>query len=317
MASKQQHLIERAAARLAETQVTAFQPPRPRPSPEPRRAMPLDLPIDLQPPRVVVDDEALGETAARVAAQPASAPGVTEERQIEPARLAKAGLIRDPDSRVSEEFRIVQNRVLRQSFGDASAISSGVKNIVMITSALKGEGKSFVSLNLAGEIARQGDRRVLLIDVDPKPNSLSRILGVASARGLLDLTRDVRLDVTEIIIPTAAEGLDIAPLGKIDGRRGEVLASRRMGQIMEEIGRRPAAWGSGGWGLDHYALHGWAGNLYRQCPFNADKPSLRSRYWFVSRCLHYRRKCPVQRHTELFTDNPTVCLNTESEFYRP
>ena len=240
MASKQQHLIERAAARLAETQVTAFQTPRPRPSPEPRRAMPLDLPVDLQPPRVVVDDEALGETAARVAAQPASAPGVTEERQIEPARLAKAGLIREPDSRVSEEFRIVQNRVLRQSFGDASAISSGVKNIVMITSALKGEGKSFVSLNLAGEIARQGDRRVLLIDVDPKPNSLSRILGVASARGLLDLARDVRLDVTEIIIPTAAEGLDIAPVGQNDGRSGEVFASRRMGQIIEEIGRRYA-----------------------------------------------------------------------------
>ena len=240
MASKQQHLIERAAARLAETQVTVFQPPRPGPSPEPRRAMPLDVPVDLQPPRVVVDDEALGETAARVAAQPASAPGVTEERQIEPARLAKAGLIREPDSRVSEEFRIVQNRVLRQSFGDASTISSGVKNIVMITSALKGEGKSFVSLNLAGEIARQGDRRVLLIDVDPKPNSLSRILGAASARGLLDLARDVRLDVTEIIIPTAAEGLDIAPVGQNDGRSGEVFASRRMGQIIEEIGRRYA-----------------------------------------------------------------------------
>src|SRR5437764_5648631 len=233
MASKQQLLIERAAARLAETQVAAFQPPRPRPSPEPRRAMPLDLPVDLQPPRVVVDDEALGETAV-------SAPGVTEERQIEPARLAKAGLIREPDSRVSEEFRIVQNRVLRQSFGDASAISSGVKNIVMITSALKGEGKSFVSLNLAGEIARQGDRRVLLIDVDPKPDSLSRILGVASARGLLDLARDVRLDVTEIVIPTAAEGLDIAPVGQNDGRSGEVFASRRMGQIIEEIGRRYA-----------------------------------------------------------------------------
>jgi protein-tyrosine kinase len=235
MASNQQHLIERAAARLAETQVTAFQSPRPRPSPEPRRAIPLDLPS-----RVVVDDEPLDEAAARVAAEPISTPSVADERQIEPARLAKAGLIRDPASRVSEEFRIVQNRVLRQSFGDASATSSGVQNIVMITSALKGEGKSFVSLNLAGEIARQGDRRVLLLDVDPKPDSLSRILGVESAPGLLELARDVKLDIADIIIPTAAEGLDIAPVGQNDGRSGEVLASPRMGQIIQEIGRRYA-----------------------------------------------------------------------------
>src|SRR5690349_4910582 len=143
MASKQQHLIERAAARLAETQVTAFQSPRPRPSPERGRAMPLDIP-DLQPSRVVVDEERLGETAARLAPQPVNEPGVTEEGQIEIARLAKAGLIRDPESRVSEEFRIVQNRVLRQSFDDTSSTSSGVMNIVMITSAVKGEGKSFV-----------------------------------------------------------------------------------------------------------------------------------------------------------------------------
>src|SRR5438105_11198671 len=146
MASKQQHLIERAAARLAETQVTAFQPPRPRPSPEPRRAMPLDLPVDLQPPKVVVDDEALGETAARVAAQPASAPGVTEERQIEPARLAKAGLIREPDSRVSEEVRIVQNRLLRQSFGDDCSLSYGVASIDMIQIAMYDDVPGSVSL---------------------------------------------------------------------------------------------------------------------------------------------------------------------------
>jgi exopolysaccharide/PEP-CTERM locus tyrosine autokinase len=187
----------------------------------------------------VGDNERLDEAASHIAAQPISAPGVAENgHAIESARLARAGLIREPDSRASEEFRIVQNRVLRQSFGNANAASSGVQNIVMITSALKGEGKSFVSLNLAGEIARQGDRRVLLLDVDPKPNSLSRILGVATARGLLDLARDVRLDIADIIIPTAAEGLDIAPVGQSDGRSGEVFASRRMGQIIEEIGRR-------------------------------------------------------------------------------
>ena len=152
MESKQSHLIERAAARLAETQAVL-----------PQSTFVLDMPSRIARDAPAAQSSAQPETALGIAAANGRAP------QIDAASLAKAGLIRQSNSRVAEELRIIQNRVLRQSFRD-NAAASGSANLVMITSALKGEGKTFISINLAGEIARHGDRRVLLVDTDAKPD---------------------------------------------------------------------------------------------------------------------------------------------------
>jgi protein-tyrosine kinase len=220
--SKQSHLIERAAARLAETQAVL-----------PQSTFVLDMPSRIARDAPAAQSSAQPETALGIAAANGRAP------QIDAASLAKAGLIRQSNSRVAEELRIIQNRVLRQSFRDNGA-AAGSASLVMITSALKGEGKTFISINLAGEIARQGDRRVLLVDTDAKPDSLSRKLGRSSARGLVDLACDIGLQVDDVIIPTEAKGLDVLPFGRNDARRGEILASRRMGEVIEEIGHRYA-----------------------------------------------------------------------------
>jgi protein-tyrosine kinase len=216
---KQSHLIERAAARLAQPQALQSK---------------VALGVRAHTQRDVPD------TRSSVAAEAEISAAGRNERapQIDSVCLAKAGLILQQHSRVAEEFRIIQNRVLRQSFGDHGVAASEGSNLVMITSALKGEGKSFISINLAGEVARQGDRRVLLVDTDPKPDRLSQILGVGAARGLLDLGRDIGLEVADVMVPTAADNLDVLPFGISDRRSGEVFASRRMGEVIEEIGRR-------------------------------------------------------------------------------
>ncbi len=67
-------------------------------------------------------------------------------------------------SRISEEFRLVQRQILRAAFGPGA--EPGFSNLLMVTSARPGEGKSFTSVNLAGSIARQGDHHVLLVDAD-------------------------------------------------------------------------------------------------------------------------------------------------------
>jgi protein-tyrosine kinase len=221
MEDKHSHLIERAAARLSQTSATP--PARAKLAQGPNKPMERDLSAPVREPDVNVTK--------------------TDQRPppIASDALLSAGFVRDSDSRVAEEFRIIQNRVLRQSFtingGREPRVSS---NLIMITSALKGEGKSFVSINLAGEIARQGDRRVLLMDTDPKPHRLSHKLGVSSGRGLLDLVRDGGLAVSEVIIPTAAENLDVLPFGRNTDGSVELLASRRLGEVIEDIGRRYA-----------------------------------------------------------------------------
>jgi protein-tyrosine kinase len=218
--SKQSHLIERAAARLAETRVSP-----------PQAKFLVDIPARM------ARDMPEGHTSELSDSGRSQAAADRGPSQIDAASLARAGLIHQSNNRVAEELRIIQNRVLRQSFG-ANGAASGSANLVMITSALKAEGKSFISINLAGEIARQGDRRVLLVDIDAKPDSLSRKLGRSSARGLVDLACDIGLEVDDVIIPTEAEGLDVLPFGRSDKRRGEILASRRMGEVVEEIGHR-------------------------------------------------------------------------------
>jgi exopolysaccharide/PEP-CTERM locus tyrosine autokinase len=162
----------------------------------------------------------------------------SQETRIDMAALAKAGLIDwgESHSRAAEEFRIIQNKLLRQSVDENDAPSRARGNLVMVTSAVKGEGKSFASINLAGEVARHRDRRVLLVDADLGGGFRQR-LGVSDALGLLDLARDA-VDIADVIIPTAADFLDVLPLGTDKKGSAELFASRRMSDAIEALGRR-------------------------------------------------------------------------------
>jgi Mrp family chromosome partitioning ATPase len=159
-------------------------------------------------------------------------------RRICADALAQAGLIScGVDRRAAEEFRIVQSKVIRQSLGVNGVGRSNRDNLVMVTSALQGEGKSFCAINLAGEVARQGDRKVLLVDADPKPNGLAQLLGASGEPGLIDLVRDKRIDFATIAIPTEADNLEILPFGTNGDGSGELFASRRMGEAIDELNR--------------------------------------------------------------------------------
>ncbi len=91
------------------------------------------------------------------------------DRIIDLSALERAGMIdwNQARSRISEEFRIVQRQVLRNASAP-EIVEQGHANLIMLTSARPGEGKSFVALNLASGIARQRDHDVLLVDIDYK-----------------------------------------------------------------------------------------------------------------------------------------------------
>ena len=67
-------------------------------------------------------------------------------------------------TRISEEYRIVIGRVLRALRDEDDGVAS--RNVVMVTSARPGEGKSFTALNLAGSIAQHSTDKVLLVDLN-------------------------------------------------------------------------------------------------------------------------------------------------------
>ncbi len=141
-------------------------------------------------------------------------------------------------SRISEEFRLVQRQILRSAFGPGA--EPGFSNLLMVTSARPGEGKSFTSVNLAGSIARQGDHHVLLVDADSKRDSFCYSLGLAEARGLLDLVANPKLDPSPLIVKTPIERLSILPVGRERERSAELFSTKEMTRLIQSLGRRYA-----------------------------------------------------------------------------
>ncbi|HET7882770.1 MAG TPA: hypothetical protein VFL55_17940 [Acetobacteraceae bacterium] len=237
---KSAHLVERAAERLLRAgalEGSAAQllepgheqpaaPILPRSDPPP----PADTTALLAPEAPLPEN--LSDLAPAPETQQPTAPAVSA------ATLRKAGMFdwSGGRSRISEEFRLALRPVLATAFR-ADAVA-GVSNIVLVTSAKPGEGKSFSALNLAGSAALQGDHRVLLIDGDPKLASLCDGLGLADAPGLLDLAADPKLDPDKVIRRTEIERLSVLPIGQERARSSELFAGREMAELIRRLSRQ-------------------------------------------------------------------------------
>nr|WP_294502634.1 hypothetical protein [uncultured Rhodopila sp.] len=161
-------------------------------------------------------------------------------QSIDAMSLERAGMVdwSRTRTRISEEFRLVQRQILRSAFGPGA--EPGFSNLLMVTSARPGEGKSFMSTNLSGSIARQGDHHVLLVDADSKRDSICYSLGLAQARGLLDLAANPKLDPAPLIVKTPIERLSILPVGRERERSAELFSTKEMTRLIQSLGRRYA-----------------------------------------------------------------------------
>lgn len=172
--------------------------------------------------------------------EPRQAQVTTREVKISRQRLARLGLL-DPDggrNQVAEEFRLVKRPLLANAFATGEdAVKHG--NLVMITSSLPQEGKSFCSINLAMSIAMEFDRTVLLVDADVARPSIFSYLGVESdGPGLLDLLADENIDFPDALVRTDVDKLTLLPAGRSHPRANEMLASKAMEDLVAEMSAR-------------------------------------------------------------------------------
>lgn len=154
------------------------------------------------------------------------------------ALIAK-GMItpRGDRSRMTEEYRIIKRPLLSQAFATGEdAVKDG--NLIMVTSAIPGEGKTFTSVNLAMSIAKERDLYVLLVDADLSRPSVMKTLGAKADRGFVDLLEDESLNVSDVLARTSIPNLSIIPAGRSHPMGTELLASERAGQVIGEIARR-------------------------------------------------------------------------------
>lgn len=135
---------------------------------------------------------------------------------------------------LADEYRQIKRPLIAQAFGRGREKAPNGQ-LIMMASAMPGEGKTFTSINLALSIALEKDVSVLLVDADVAKPHVSQTFGVADEPGLLDLLRDEALGLESSIVPTDVPGLCILPAGRRSDTATEFLASQRMGQIAQNI----------------------------------------------------------------------------------
>jgi protein-tyrosine kinase len=140
-------------------------------------------------------------------------------------------------TRVAEEFRIIKRPLLENAFGkSAEMVPHG--SIIMVTSAVPGEGKTYTALNLAMSIAMEMDKTVLLIDADVGRARLHDVLKTPLGPGLIDLLMDSSLDVGDVMLRTNVPKLRVIPMGRFHSHSTELLASQNMRRLTAELETR-------------------------------------------------------------------------------
>lgn len=219
-------IIEKAAGRLAQKSMET----RPRVSSVSPAATPASF-----GPQVDIDRRPQeSETRARENAS-------TPRHHIDLERLHAEGMVTPNGERtpIAEEFRFIKRSLISSALRrDERAGRHG--NLIMVTSALPGEGKTFCSINLAMSIAMEMDHTVLLVDADVARPSVLSTLGIEAQKGLMDLLRDDSLDVSDVLVKTNVDALSILPSGASPKNATELLASQSMKLLLDQIAARYA-----------------------------------------------------------------------------
>lgn len=142
---------------------------------------------------------------------------------------------------INEAFRILRSNL---SFMIHPA-DSDKKQVILITSANPGSGKTFTTTNLAFAFAMQEGTKVAVVDLDIRKASLSKHFGNAD-RGVTDYLGGLHNDWRSLILHASEDGkvtdrditnkrVDIIPVGTIPPNPAELLQSPRLKEMLEEM----------------------------------------------------------------------------------
>jgi protein-tyrosine kinase len=156
-------------------------------------------------------------------------------------RLREKGMLVPHSSlgpEIRGEYRRIKRPLLSNAFGKSASLVDG-GNLILVTSSVPGEGKSYTAMNLALAIAQERDHTVLLVDADVTKQGVSRMLGVEKRRpDLTDLLTSDDLSVGKALLRTDVPGLVLLPAGKPHEYITEMVASQRMARLVNELASR-------------------------------------------------------------------------------
>ncbi len=135
-------------------------------------------------------------------------------------------VLNNPFSPITEGFRTLRTNL------DFASIDKPMQ-ILEITSPGPSEGKTTVAVNLAAIFA-QGGRKVMLLDADFRRPNVHHVLGIPNRKGLVDLFKDISL-LDQVVSQIDPSPMMVITTGEVPPNAGELLASERMGTILERL----------------------------------------------------------------------------------
>jgi len=137
----------------------------------------------------------------------------------------------DPSSPIGEQYKIIRTNI-------QSLRATRDCRVFLLTSSINNEGKTVTSINLAMAMANDlNNKSILLLDADMRKGKVSRYLGIGRTPGLSDLLKkDVEPDIT--FVNPAIDNLTIIPAGRMPRNPAELLGSRKMVTLLEQLKQR-------------------------------------------------------------------------------
>lgn len=153
--------------------------------------------------------------------------------------LDKQGFINPDniDTPLSSAFRMIKRPLLNNALGKGASVGKNA-NLIMVTSSLGGEGKTFSAINLAISIAMEKEKRVLLIDADVNKPSHHEVFGINMEYGLTDLLLGKTNDMSQVLCKANIPSLSLMFAGNYTALATELLASETMADFVKDISSR-------------------------------------------------------------------------------
>ena len=231
-------LIEQAAKRLEQLRQAGVELPEDRLPDAPPASSARDSSAPPQRRQTAVRTaNPSGDFSRAAPADTAASAGKRVELDLD--AIGASGLLVPSQTRtlLASEFRVIKRPLIANAMNKGAApVTNG--NLIMVTSALPAEGKSFTAINLAISIAMELDNTVVLVDADVARPSVLNMLGLPPAEGLLDVVTANSLDISGVLLRTNIEKLSILPSGTQHPRATELLASEAMIRLLDDMAQR-------------------------------------------------------------------------------
>jgi len=160
---------------------------------------------------------------ARVQRADESIPFALVEKAVDPHVL----VFHEPAGPAAEQFRGLRNAI-------ETLNPEGAPRVLVVTSALNGEGKSVTTANLAAALAERRRTQVVIVEGDLRSPAVEKIFGLPAGPGLAELLRD-QASLEKVIRPTVVRGVSVIGAGELPESPAELLASGRHRSVFHAL----------------------------------------------------------------------------------